>query len=172
MKRKRILSLFMLLAAIFMIPARNLSAAPIQKSIEQADILLDTSDPDIGVAIFIDSPAKIRAYNRTELTHSGYFYLKSNKDKLADFDCTGYFSYDKTICNVTDVKTSVWNTADGWKVDVDESTKQISPSYARATGVFKLYKVGIFSDTLTSSATINIFCNQKGNTSSEFNGDK
>jgi hypothetical protein len=52
-------------------------------------------------------------------------------------------------------------------VEVEESVKQISPTYARATGVFDLYN----NDTLSSSATINIYCNQKGDTSVEFNGD-
>lgn len=48
----------------------------------------------------------------------------------------------------------------------------ISFSGTKAVGVFNLYKEGFWGDTLSSSATITVSCNQNGKTNCEFNGDE
>lgn len=176
MKGKKVLSA--ILMVIFIMTLKPMpafaTASEVNKlpKLNEANLVLDTSNPEIGLAFFIDEKVMLRgSYQTTERTGSGYFYLKSNGDVLSNFNCTGYFSYDKVICNVTDIDTSVWATINGWRVEVNESTKQISPTYACATGLFKLYKVGLFGDSLSSSATINVYCNQNGSTSVEFNSD-
>ena len=159
----------MLVVSMFPVTA---SASSLNKvDLGKADIILETSNPEIGVAFFINDEIETRAYKNTTKTGTGDFYKTASNEKIADFDCTGTFSYDGTICNVTDISTSVWNTISGYRVDVSESKSQISPTYARATGVFELYDLGIWGDKLTSSATINVYCNQKGTTSVEFNSD-
>lgn len=173
MKKGR--SFFMILALFFtvsMCPVTSFAQSPIQLDLSKADVILETSNPDIGVAFFVSSDeVDTYAYQTKTKTGTGYFYKTSDGSKIADFDCKGTFSYDGSICNVTDVSTSVWSTIDGYKVDVDKSSNQVSPTYACATGVFNLYKVSIFGNKLTSSATINVYCNQKGTTNVEFNSD-
>ncbi|MFY9425333.1 MAG: hypothetical protein WAP19_00275 [Caldicoprobacterales bacterium] len=173
MKSKRIfLGLLLVLFIMALLPVSILAASTATQKItmlpvNQADLALDTSNPEIGLAFFIEDEMKTSGYQTTQKTGYGYFYFKQSGDIIANFSCTGYFSYSGDICNVLDVDTSVWETIEGWRVEVEESVKQISPTYARATGVFDLYN----NDTLSSSATINIYCNQKDDTSVEFNGD-
>lgn len=144
-----------------------------ERPLSEAVALLDTSNEDIGIAIFIDEDEiQPLAYQTTSKSSSGRFYLKSNDKTLGNFKCTGYFSYDGTICNVTDVSASTSNCEQGYKMTYSTDTKQVSPTYACATGEFSMYKLGLFgSESLESTAVINIFCNQKGTTTVEYNGD-
>lgn len=98
--------------------------------------------------------------------------MKSDNSTLGEFKTVGEFTYDGTICNVTNCKNSVWNVADGWQVKNSASEKQVSPTFAKAVGVFELYKEGLFGNKLSSSATITVSCNQNGKTNREFNGDE
>lgn len=172
MKKIKQLSLALaLMLVVAMFPVTTFASSYNKVDLSKADIISETSNPEIGIAFFINDEVELRAYNTKTRTGTGYFYKTASGDKIADFDCTGTFSYDGKICNVTDVSTSVWNTISGYRVDVSESKNQISPTYARATGVFNLYDVGVFGDKLTSSATINVYCNQNGTTNVEFNSD-
>lgn len=175
--KKCLSSLTMFLMLICLTTGNAWASYSNKLDLSKADFITETSNPEIGIAFYSEDsisrfykPAS--RYSTTSKTGTGYFYKTSDNSKIADFDCTGTFSYDKKICNVTGVSTSVWNTINGYRIEVNESENQISPTYARATGVFKLYKKGLFSEKLTSSATINIYCNQKGDTEVEFNGDK
>lgn len=172
MKKRGKISLFLVtLMVTAMLPATVFAATDGKVDLNKADVIMETSNPEIGIAFFIEDESMAKGYNTKTKTGTGYFYKTSDKSKIADFNCTGTFSYDGEICNVTEVSTSVWNTINGYRVDVSESKNQISPTYARATGVFDLYKLGVFGDTQTSSATINVYCNQKGSTDVEFNSD-
>lgn len=172
MKRSKKLSFILaIMLVVSMFPLTAFASSSNKVDLSKADIILETSNPEIGVAFFINDEIETRAYSTKTRTGTGYFYKTESGDRIADFDCTGTFSYDGKICNVTDVSTSVWNTIAGYRVDVSESKNQISPTYARATGIFNLYDLGIFGDKLTSSATINVYCNQNGSTSVEFNSD-
>lgn len=142
------------------------------EQIKAESTLLNTNNSEIGVEIYASEPVKSLRYSNASDSHSGRFYLKSNNSTLGEFKATGEFTYDGIICNVTNCKTSVWNVADGWRVEVEESEDQVSPTLGKAVGVFKLYKEGFWSDTLSSSATITISCTHKGKTNSEFNGDE
>ncbi len=164
---KRLSIVFML--CLISISFTAFASVPNQMDLANADVILETSNPEIGVALFIEDSIDIKSYNTKIRTGSGYFYKTSDNSRIAKFNCTGEFSYDGSICNVLDVSTSVWETIDGYAVDVSQSVKQISPTYARATGVFEL--TNLDSDKVTSAATINVFCNQDGDTSVEFNGD-
>ncbi len=172
MRIKRFLVSFLLI--ITLSTGFNLTAfASPQKvpSLNRAAYVIDVSN-EIGLAFFIEEPAiQPFAYNSTSKTGTGYFYLKSNGDVLGNFSCTGTFNYDGSLCNVTDVSTSVSNTADGYKITRTGTKNQISPTYACATGDFSLYKVDSKGkQTLSTSAVINVYCNQKGTTTTEFNG--
>lgn len=171
MKRtKRVSWILTIVLIISMFPLTAFADSSNKVDLSKADVILETSDPEIGLAFFIQDEVDTRAYQSKTRTGSGYFYKTANNERIADFSCTGTFSYDGTICNVTKVSTSVWNTIDGYRVEVaEESKNQISPTYARATGVFNLYNLS--SNAMTSSATINVFCNQNGSTSVEFNSD-
>lgn len=153
--------------------ADNSSSQSLNSSRNQTIILLETNNDDVGVEIFInDNVILPMSYKSTSRTVSGRFYLKSTNDTLGNFKCTGYFNYDGTICNVTDVQASTSNCADGYKMEYDTSKNQVSPTYACATGEFRLYKLGWFgSESLQSTAVINIFCNQNGTITEEFNSD-
>ncbi len=167
-KKFSFILVIMLIVSMFPVTAFAISFKKVDLS--KADLVLETSNPEIGIAFFIQDEVETRAYSTKTRTGTGYFYKTANGDKIADFNCTGTFSYDRIICNVTDVSTSVWNTISGYRITVSKSKNQISPTYARATGVFKLYNLGI-GDKLTASATINVYCNQNGTTSIEFNSD-
>ncbi len=171
MKKIKYLSMVLTLMIIIMCPITASARSAEVIDLDKADIILETNNSEIGVAFFFNDELITMAYDTVSETGTGYFYKTSDNSKIADFNCTGTFSYDGEICNVTDVSTSVWGTIEGYKVEVSESTKQISPTYARATGVFELYKLSFWGDKLTSSATINVFCNQKGDTDVEFNSD-
>ena len=169
-----ILSIVSIISAMYMpVFASSFDNQISEPPLSQAIAFLDSSNDDIGIAIFIDnSIVRPMDYKSTSKTSSGRFYLKSTDETLGNFKCIGYFSYDGTLCNVTDVKASTSNGADGYRMEYDTSKNQISPTYACATGEFRLYKVGVFgSENLESTAVINIFCNQKGTTFAEFNGD-
>lgn len=140
----------------------------IGSKVNETGIMLETSNSEIGIMFFDESSLFRSDYQNTSRKGSGYFYLKSSGDILGSFSCTGYFSYDGNIVAVTDVTTDVWEVEEGWVVEDDTSTSQVSPTYACATGVFELYDN---NNSLQSSATINVFCNQNGTTSVEFNGD-
>lgn len=173
MKRSKSISIIMIILffAVSIFPIKSFASSFNHIDLSEADVILETSNPEIGVAFFISDNPQSYAYQTTKKTGTGYFYKTANGSKIADFDCTGTFSYDGKICNVTDVQTSVWGTISGYRVDVSKSKNQISPTYACATGLFNLYDLGVFGDKLTSSATINIYCNQNGSTSVEFNSD-
>lgn len=148
------------------------SAASRVEPIKADSILLDTNNPEVGIEIYVSKPIIPFAYSSTSASHSGRFYLKSDNSTLANIKATGKFTYDGTICNVTECKTSVSNVVDGWRVDVERTEEQVSPTLAKAVGEFYLYDEGIFGDNLSSSATITISCNQNGKTNTEFNGDE
>lgn len=171
MKKMKGILLSLLLVMLFMAPVKSYASNTEELDLNKADIILQTSDPEIGIAFFISDGTETYKYSSKTKTGTGYFYKTADNSKIANFDCTGTFSYDGSICNVTDVTTSVWGTISGYRVDKSGSKNQISPTYACATGVFNLYKVSIFGDKLTSSATINVYCNQKGVTDVEFNSD-
>lgn len=172
---KKFFSIVAVLLLITMMPISALAAeeTPKAEPIRTGSILLDTNNPDIGIELYapIGEPS-LYAYSSTSDSGSGRFYLKSTNDTLAEFKVTGKFTYDGTICNVTDCTTSVWNVADGWRVSDSGSKDQVSPTLAKAVGVFELYKEKLFGDSLSSSATITVSCTHKGNTNVEFNGDE
>lgn len=148
------------------------SASISNKLIKTDSLLLDTTNSEIGVEIYVSEPVKSLRYSKATDFHSGRFYLKSDNSTLGEFKVTGEFKYDGTLCNVTKCQTSVWNVADGWRVEVVETKEQVSPTLGKAVGEFKLYKERSSGDTLSSSATITISCTHKGKTNTEFNGDE
>lgn len=162
----------LMMGTIMPITSFAASAESRVEPIKANSILLDTNNPEVGIEIYASNLIMPLAYSTTSASHSGRFYLKSDNSTLGEFKATGEFTYDGTICNVTDCKTSVWNVVDGWRVSVEKSQQQVSPTLAKAVGVFKLYKEGFFGDTLSSSATITISCNHQGKTNTEFNGDE
>lgn len=139
---------------------------------QNGSIILDTNNSEIGIEIYAPKPISTFSYKETSASQSGRFYLKSDNSTLGEFKTTGEFTYDGTICNVTNCKNSIWNVADGWRVEDTASEKQTSPTLAKAVGEFSLYKEGLWGDTLSSSATITVSCNQNGKTNCEFNGDE
>jgi hypothetical protein len=174
MKTKRLfLGILSIVMGVSMIPisvkASSLTTSElISSKVEKTGMLLDTSNSEIGVMFFVENSLFRRDYQNISRKGSGYFYLKSSGDILGRFSCTGYFAYDGDMAIATDVTTDVWEVEDGWVVKKDSSTSVVSPTYACATGVFELYDS---DNSLQSSATINVFCNQNGDTSVEFNGD-
>lgn len=132
--------------------------------------VIDTGMSEIGIEIYEYIPVDCYAYKTTSRSHSGRFYFKSDDTTLANFKLTGTFSYDGTLCNVTGCDPSISNVAEGWKVEKEPSTEQVSPTLAKAVCQFKLYKEN--SSSLQSSATITISCNQSGTTSAAFNGSE
>ena len=137
---------------------------------EHLVITVETENPDIALEIYRSETVYDRGYSTVTRSHSGRFYLKSTGATLANIKLTGKFSYDGTLCNVTSSVGNVTNVEDGWRVTKTTSKTQVSPTLAKAVGEFYLYKES--SNTLSSSATITIYCNQNGNTSSQFNGDE
>lgn len=133
-------------------------------------IVIDTGDSEIGMEIYEATEIHSRSYDTTSRSHSGRFYLKSDNSTLARFKVTGTFSYDGTLCNVTDCTTSIWEVEDGWEVDDITSKEQVSPTLAKAVGEFYLYYEA--TNTVSSSATITISCTHTGKTNAEFNGDE
>ena len=142
------------------------------KPIQNDSILLNTNNPEVGIEVYNSEPITTFKYKDASAWQSGRFYLKSDNSTLGEFKTTGEFTYDGTICNVTNCKNSVWNVADGWQVKNSTSEKQVSPTLAKAVGTFELYKEGFWGDKLSSSATITVSCNQNGKTNCEFNGDE
>ena len=177
--KKWLLFLTMCLMLMFLTVGNAWASDGNKLDLSKADFVLETSNSEIGIA-FYSKDNKSQSYLHkaagryltTSRTGKGYFYKTSDNSKIADFDCKGTFSYERKICNVTGVSTSMYKEIEGYRIEVSESKNQISPTFARATGVFNLYVIGFFSEKLTSSATINVYCNQNGETEVEFNGDK
>lgn len=169
--RKIIVSTLTLLMVIAMLPSVAF-AAEVDLNETANSMLYDTSNPDVGIELFPEKLSVSPRYNTTSASQSGRFYLKSDNSTLGEFKATGEFTYDGKICNVINCKTSIWGVVDGWRVSVSESEKQVSPTLAKAVAVFSLYKESFWGDSLSSSATVTVSCNQKGTTSTEFNGDE
>ena len=128
------------------------------KPTQNDSILLNTNNSEVGIEFYNSEPVTIAKYQTASAWQSGRFYLKSDNSTLGEFKTVGEFTYDGTICNVTNCKNSVWNVADGWQVKNSASEKQVSPTFAKAVGVFELYKEGLFGNKLSSSATITVSC--------------
>lgn len=124
------------------------------KPTQNDSILLNTNNSEVGIELYNSEPVTIAKYQTASAWQSGRFYLKSDNSTLGEFKTVGEFTYDGTICNVTNCKNSVWNVADGWQVKNSASEKQVSPTFAKAVGVFELYKEGLLGNKLSSSATI------------------
>lgn len=174
MKLKKIIKLTLITLVLGNVLSTSVFAVEISSSkpIESSSILFDTDNPNVGIEIYNSEPTTTFGYKSASAWKTGRFYLKRSHSTLGEFKTTGKFTYDGTICNVTDCKNSIWNVADGWRVKDSTDEKQISPTFAKAVGTFELYKEGFFGDKLSSSATITISCNHKGKTNCEFNGDE
>ncbi|MFV0499060.1 MAG: hypothetical protein ACK5NF_03390 [Bacilli bacterium] len=167
---------FLLSSPLTPVYAENVSYSNEILCIEEAIYVGETDNAEIGFAIFdkdVDTSdsKESRAYSSKSKTKEGYFYLKSNNDILGKFDCSATFSYDGSICNTTSDSSSQWEVTDGWIVTDSSKRNQISPTYACVTGNFELYKKTLFGKESQSSATINIYCTEKGVITAEFNGD-
>lgn len=174
---KRLKKIFAVVVAAFMLcialPTNSFATdIPPVEPVHNGSLILNTNNPEVGIEIYISNPITTFAYREKSAWQSGRFYLKSDNSTLGEFKTTGTFTYDGAICNVTDCQNSIWNVADGWRVEDTPSEEQVSPTLAKAVGVFNLYKEGFWGDTLSSSATITVSCNQNGKTNCEFNGDE
>lgn len=101
------------------------------KPTQNDSILLNTNNSEVGIELYNSEPVTIAKYQTASAWQSGRFYLKSDNSTLGEFKTVGEFTYDGTICNVTNCKNSVWNVADGWQVKNSASEKQVSPTFAR-----------------------------------------
>ncbi|MEG0693516.1 MAG: hypothetical protein RR444_10625 [Oscillospiraceae bacterium] len=169
MKKNKILSFVLCLTFISMLFSTTAMASDIPIEIpplSQAVYNVEIND-EIGLAFFnINTDIQPYGYTSKTGTSTGYFYLKSDNSVLGNIKTTGTFSY------VTAATASVSNVADGWRITKNESTEQISPTYACAIGEFSLYSVGFMGiETLSSTAVAKVYCNQKGTITPEFNSD-
>lgn len=92
---KKVKKLPMMLVAVLMISTCSFTTFTSSYSkvdLSETDIILETSNLEIGLAFFIQDEIETQGYSTTSKTGSGYFYKTSNNEKIADFDCTGTFS--------------------------------------------------------------------------------
>ena len=82
------------------------------KPTQNDSILLNTNNSEVGIEFYNSEPVTIAKYQTASAWQSGRFYLKSDNSTLGEFKTVGEFTYDGTICNVTNCKNSVWNVAD------------------------------------------------------------
>ena len=134
MKLKKIIKLTLITLVLGNVLSTSVFAVEISSSkpIESSSILFDTDNPNVGIEIYNSEPTTTFGYKSASAWKTGRFYLKQSHSTLGEFKTTGKFTYDGTICNVTDCKNSIWNVADGWRVKDSTDEKQISPTFAKA----------------------------------------
>ena len=132
-------------------------------------VYIETDDPDIVLLISMNSQVAQSDYKTKSYTLSGSFYNNNSEEIVANIEFTAEFSYDGSICNTLKCEPQVGGVVDGYRVEADSSSEQISPTYAKAYCYFKLYKTGLLWDTLKSSCTAIIYCNQNGELAAEWN---
>lgn len=141
--------------------------------VNDAVIVISTND-EIGFALYKeetendlkDKTLSLLNANKkyTEDTYNGYFYYKSNNQKISEHTFTAKFTYDGTLATCYDTDSTVLmidHDSNLRPTAEDEGRYNLTPTQVYGYVTFVLYNT---DDSVNSEATIKIYCNQDGET--------
>lgn len=100
----------------------------------------------------------------TSDSYTGYFYYKSNNDKISEHTFTAKFSYDGSIATCYDTSNSIVmidNDTNLHPKAENEGRNNLTPTQVYGYITFVLYNT---DDSVNTEVSVKIYCNQDGDT--------
>ena len=137
-------------------------------------VMVISANDEIGFALYKtktendlkgNAPSLLDASKKyTEDSYNGYFYYKSNNEKISEHTFTAKFTYDGTLATCYETNSTVLmidqNSNLRPKAE-DEGRYNLTPTQVYGHVTFVLYNT---DNSANSEATIKIYCNQDGKT--------